>query len=488
MIKNMKEKNDGLNRRFYVNSLVINITWEFLSTVGSSVIVFVTSLLLARILIPKDFGIYGYIQIILSLSLLVLDVGIGHTVVRTQKKRIEDTAFWFCTFLSLIFFFSVYLLAPYIALFFKEPNLRSLLRVASLSFLLTPYSSIQNAIEVKNMRFKKSFLYNISFVLGSSISTILMALNGFGVWSFILGYLIGYICKTIITLIYGSWHPSLNLKREDLKEISRFTGYFTFHDIVSWLTTYLDDLLVGRFLGASALGYYRVGFELGRTPASIVAGPLNKVFFSFYSKLQKKRELLINFYLLSLRILLTVLLPIGILLLIFAEEIIIFLLGYKWLKAAVVVRFIAIYGIFAGIGGNITLLLRSVGKPELTFKLQLFRAPILISAYLYTAPKGLLAISIAHAVIISGSIFIYILLAFKVIEINYTSFSYLLKPMMNVLILSFLMIGSKVVFTLYLPSYWLLFFIIIILLGGYFSIVVLKEKETFAHINRIMHQ
>ncbi len=408
----------SLESKLSQNSIFGNVLWEFFSTGLARTIGFLTFIILAKLLGPEDFGLFACVQIVLSFAVLVQDVGINQTVIKSRDKDIADSAFFVNLIFGITIYFVVFFFSPYISDFFNKDQLTNILRVATISFFFVPYISIQNALLAKELRFKEASLFNTIYVLSSSVFSIILAVSGKGVWSFIYGHIIGCLIETLVMIRYAQWKPTIRFDRRHIKELLMYGGSITINDIVSWITSSFDDLLVGRFLGTASLGLYRVGFNIGRFPSETIAGAINKVYYSVFSRLQNNKDELKSSYLTSLKYLALVLLPAGISIIIFSEDIVTGLLGVKWKGAVIVIQLISVYGILAGFGGNATLVLRATGKAGLTMKIQMLRAPVLILAYLYSAPRGLFAISLSHAVIIALFIPVYIYITMKEIDIN----------------------------------------------------------------------
>jgi len=298
------------------------------------------------------------------------------------------------------------------------------------------------------MRFKEASLYNTVSVFSSSLFSVIFAIYGMGVWSFIYGQIIGQMFQTFVMAYYSRWMPKIRFNKKHARELLMYGSLITIHDVVSWITSTFDNLVVGKFLGTSFLGIYKVGFDIGSFPAVMIAGSMNKVFYSIFGRLQNDKEELKSFYLKSLKYLSLVMFPIGASLIIFSDEIVIGLMGNKWKDAIIVVKIIAIYGILAGFGGNATLFLRAIGRANITTTIQMVRAPILIVAFLYCAPKGLFAISLSHAVMIVLVIPLYLFITMRAVGIKPSEgLQIFIKPMIAFAVFILTALASKHIFS-----------------------------------------
>jgi teichuronic acid exporter len=185
------------------SNIFTNFLWEFFSTGFAKTIGFISFIILARYLIPDEFGLFAFVQIILSFVVLLLDLGITQTIIKSRDSDIANSAFIINLFFAVVFFFILFFLSPLIAAFFNKRQLASILRIAAISFFFIPFISIQNAILVKEMRFKEASLYNTVNVAGSSVFSVIFAIYGMGVWSFIYGQIIGQMIQTFVMAYYS---------------------------------------------------------------------------------------------------------------------------------------------------------------------------------------------------------------------------------------------------------------------------------------------
>lgn len=372
--------------------------WVFLSTILSKSFQFLTTIILARLLLPADFGIIAISQIIIGIVSLFQDMGMTQALIQ-KKENIEesaDTVFLFNIFWSMILYTAVFFAAPYISGFFKNNQAAIILRVLCLSFLFQPFNIISNALMKKEFYFKRLFNITLWPIILSSLASIILAYFGFGVWSLVLGILTGNFLITVLGWLGISWRPAFKFNMEIAKDMLNFGGAISMQNVIIWFENTFDDILVGRWLGTPLLGVYRLGFNIAVIPATQIAGPINDVVYSTFVKLQDNKAELKRFFLYIIKYISLVTFPIGVFLFTSAEIFIMTFLGDKWSEAVPVVQFVSVYGTIGSITFVIPTLTRAIGRHDIYLRYLIVFLFVMTPLYIYAVPYGLKAISAVH--------------------------------------------------------------------------------------------
>lgn len=372
--------------------------WVFFSTLLSKSFQFLTTIILARLLLPADFGIIAIAQIITGVVSLFQDMGLTQALIQ-KKEDIEesaDTVFLFNIFWSLILYIAVFIAAPYISAFFKNNEAAAVLRVLCLSFLFLPFNIISNAFIKKGFHFKRLFNITLWPIMLSGLVSIFFAYLDFGVWALVFGILTGNLLNTILGWLSISWRPAFKFNMGTAKNMLNFGGAISIQNVMIWFENTFDDILVGRWLGTPLLGVYRLGFNIAIIPASQIAGPINDVVYSTFVRLQDNKAELKRFFLYIIKYISLITFPIGAFLFTTAPIFITTLLGSKWNDAVPVVRFVSVYGIIGSITFLIPTLCKAAGRPGIYLRYLIMLLAIIVPLYIYAVPYGLKAISIVH--------------------------------------------------------------------------------------------
>jgi PST family polysaccharide transporter len=313
---------------------------EFLVRFGSSII-------LARILFPEDFGLMGLAMIIVQFARRLASFGFNMALV--QRKDVEDihfdTTFWFNFLLFSSVTFIIFISAPYIASFFDNESLINILRVIGFDFILRAFISVPRAILIKKMDFKRVSKIQTFGSAAQMVTPIGFALAGYGVWSLVFGTLIGSFVESLLALLSARWFPKLKFKFQALKEIFSFGMWVNITTYFNYFIKNVDYFFIGKFLGATPLGYYERAFNLMNLPRKRIQQTVNDVLFSAFSKIQDDNKRILNVFLKVTTYISILSYPLMIGLFFAAPALITVLYGSKWTDTIYPFRVMCISGL-----------------------------------------------------------------------------------------------------------------------------------------------
>ena len=454
--------------------------WVFLSTILSKTFQFITTIILARLLLPADFGIIAISQIIMGVVSLFQDVGMTQALMQRKGdlKESADTVFIFNIFWSLILYIAIFITAPYLSSFFKNNEAAIVLRVLCLSFLFQPFNIISNAFIKKEFYFKRLFNITLWPIILSSLASIVLASLGFGVWALVLGILMGNLLITVLGWLSISWRPAFKFNKMIAKDMLNLGGAISIQNIIIWFENTFDDILVGRRLGTSLLGVYRLGFSIAVMPATQIAGPINDVVYSIFVRLQDDKKELKRFFLYIIKYVSLITFPIGAFLFATAPIFITTVLGEKWREAIPVVQFVSVYGTIGSITFVIPTLCRAVGRPKLFLKYLIILLIVIVPVFAYAVPYGLKAISFVHFVMAILFLPYNLSIGMHLLDIRPTEIINSLK--MSIIIS--VVLGVFIYIAVCLLQFSLLINLLIIIISSallYAALIYLVSKDTF---------
>lgn len=248
----------------------------------------VIRLILARLLVPADFGLVAMAMVFLSLTPLVTDLGVGNALTQRQEltEAHRSTAFWLTLAVALVLFIAFVVTAPWVGLFFREPMVVPIVRVLALSFLLGAPESIYAALLRRRFRFKILGLRRIVATAIGGACGIAAALWGLGVWALVLHTLVSTILGSALLAWQARWLPRLTFSRQAARELWGFGRWVTGSRLLNHANRTADNLLVGRFLGSTALGLYSFSYQAVLLPLTYVARPIASVSFPSFAVMQ----------------------------------------------------------------------------------------------------------------------------------------------------------------------------------------------------------
>lgn len=372
--------------------------WTVFSNVCSQLVTFSATIVLARLLTPGDFGIVAISSVFIGVVILFQDLGMGAAII--QRQNIDDD------YLSTSFFVSIMagvalaaLLAatsPFIAAFYKEPVLRDILLVSSLGFVLSPFTSIHTSILSKRLEFKKLSLVNLGNHALSGLISVVLALLGYGVWSMVLGKILSQPVLIPIVWSVVKWRPRARLVRKCFTDLFGFSSNLLGFNILNFFARNLDNLIIGKYLGAQALGYYSVAYNLMLKPLQLISWSMGKVLFPVFSSIQDDRERTRAVYLKVVRSISLITFPMMTGLFMVSEEFILSVYGGRWEPAILPLKLLCIVGAVQSIGTTGGIIFNSQGRPDLTLKLGVFSSALVVVAFMVGIKWGLLGLITAY--------------------------------------------------------------------------------------------
>ena len=386
------------------------VVWNSIGLVINNGLDIIVKLILARLLLPKDFGIIGFAVIFMGMIKVFSDMGMSSALIQRKDEDLKpidyDTAFWagiaWGIFLAAVLTFAV---APIATSFFNEPLLSSIIPVLSISFILKPLTMVHIVNITREMDFKKIVLpQNISRITAAVIAVI-MALTGFGVWSLVFQRVLTNFFLVFIYTFISPWRPRMRYSYVSLKKIFSFGVYTTGTQIFNYLTHNIDYLLIGKMLGAQPLGVYTLAYNLTYVVRGQIMDVINKVFFPVYSKIQDDLITIKRYYFKVIKYNCIITYPIMMGLILLAKPFVLIGLGEKWIDAVVPIQLMAGAGMVHLLTISNTTLLRGIGRPRLEMIMSIIKTlfvtvPFIILGVIYYGINGAAAGLLAAKIVI----------------------------------------------------------------------------------------
>ncbi len=357
---------------------VFGMMWSAVGKVGTLAINFLSNLVLARILMPEDFGAIAMLAIFLAVSSIFIQGGLGTALI--QKKNPDrldySTVFYWNLAFSLLFYLILYVAAPFIADFYELPLVKPLLRVQSLVLIIQSFSIVQVTQLMKQMNFKALAIRNMASAFAGTLIAIPMALRGFGAWSLVASAITAAIVNVLLLWKMSSWRPTWEFSLESLKNLFSFGGLMLLSSLVETLYTNLQGLIIGKRFSANDLGYFSQAKKLEEVPVTGLASIVNDVTFPAFSTLQDDRTRLLEGMRKSTKALTFLNFPMMILLIIIAQPLITLLYGSKWETATPYFQILCVSGLIYAVNALNTNVIKSLGKGKIYFVIQIIKRSI----------------------------------------------------------------------------------------------------------------
>jgi len=360
------------------------------SFIISKGLVYLSTLALARLLAPRDFGLVGYA--LLSISLLDVMKDLGVTTALTYRQDVGDDeagdAFTLNVASGLAFCVLCWLLGPLAAAFFHDPRVTTLTRALGLSFILYGLGGVHGALLQKRLRFGRGFLPDLVQGAVKGAVSIGLALHGLGYWSLVWGHLAGVAAMTGANWLLLPWRPRLGLHRASTRRLLGYGLQITLISVLGVIIYNGDYLIVGRVLGSAALGLYTLAYSIPQMLTLSLSIALSRVFFPAYAAIQGDRAGLRQGYLTVLRYSALVLAPLGLGLYVAAPAFVHALYRPAWWATVPALQALALYATIYAVGWNAGDIYKATGRPDIQWKLDIVHLAVLLPALLVGALHG----------------------------------------------------------------------------------------------------
>lgn len=349
--------------------------WVGASSIGIAVLMFCRGIVLARLLSPDVFGLMAIALMATRFIEIFTETGFGAALIHRQQAFDEarDTAFTMMFLRGLGLSVLSVLIAPWVARFYEEPALASIVAVAGLSFILSGFQNLNTVALQKELDQKRLTYLELTGNLLRFVVTVGLAVWLRSVWALVYGQIAGAAIGTILSYLMVPGRPRLRFDRTIAVELYRYGRFITGLAIVVFLTRELDNALIGKLLGMEALGYYVVAYSLATLPSDYLSRFIAKVLFPMFSKLQAQPEALRAEYLRAMRVVTAFAVPVSVGMAVLAPDIVGVLYGGRWSEAAAPLRVLCAFSGFRALWLLNGYLYNAIGKPHIDFYMNLGR-------------------------------------------------------------------------------------------------------------------
>lgn len=374
-----------------------------LAAQGANFVLRVGSLMvLARLLVPADFGLVGMVTAITGVLQLFRDFGLSAAAIQrpTVTEEQISTLFWINMLVGALLGFLCVGLAPAVAAFYHEPRLVAVTSVLGAGFLFNAAGIQHGAILQRQLRFSALGVINTIAWTAAVAVGVIGAIAGFGYWALVAMTVTVPLAVTIGCWAATGWVPRLPHKRVGIRSMMRFGGALTLNGVVGYVASNFDKILIGRFWGAEAIGIYGRAYQLSNIPTSNLNSAAGDVAFSVLSRLQDNPTRFRSYFLKGYSLVLALTIPATVGCALFADDLISVVLGRKWTAVVPILRLLAPTILVSATVGPMWWLLMSLGMIRRIVKLGLLYAPVMIMGYVIGLPYGPKGVAFAYSCVL----------------------------------------------------------------------------------------
>lgn len=384
------------------NNIVSNFIWRFAERCGAQLVSFVVSIVLARILAPEDYGTIALVTVFTAILQVFVDSGLGTALI--QKKDADDldfsSVFYFNFSICLVLYAVMFIVAPYIAIFYEDMTLTSVIRVLSLTIVISGVKGIQQAYVSRNMLFKRFFFSTIGGTIFSAFLGIGLAFSGCGVWALVAQQLSNTMIDTLILWITVKWKPKKEFSWKRLRTLFSYGWKLLVSSLLDTVYNNLRNLIIGKMYSSADLAYYNQGDKFPKIIVTNINTSIDSVLLPTMSNEQDDRNRIKSMTRRAIKTSIYVMAPLMMGLAFCAESIVELVLTDKWLPCVPFLRLFCITYMFWPIHTANLNAIKAMGRSDCFLKIEIVKKIVGLFFLLSSMWFGVMAI--AYSLLLSS--------------------------------------------------------------------------------------
>lgn len=360
------------------NKIINSFIWKLLERFSSQAISLLVTILLARILLPIEFGIIAIIVVFIELANVIIDGGLCTALI--QKKGADDidfsTIMYFSLVLAGVLYLLLYILAPTIANFYDNTLLTPVLRILSINLFLNSFNAIQRAYISKHMLFDKLFYCSLVAIVVSGTTGIVMAYSGYGVWALVAQQITNQFVLSVIMWFTIKWRPLFVFSKERFKTLFDYGWKIFLSNLIIALYENVRSLIIGKMYHPSALAFFDRGKQFPNLIMTNINISLQTVLLPAFAEIQEQKELVRQMMKKSIELTNFCTLPLLVGLAVAAKPLVILLLTDKWIEAVPFIQIFSIAFMMMPIQSSNMSAIKALGYSNITLKIEIIKKVI----------------------------------------------------------------------------------------------------------------
>ena len=408
---------------------VNSVLWGSIERFSVMGINFILSIIVARLVLPADFGVIAMTTIFLGVSNVFIDSGFANALVRkTDRTEIDNsTVFYFNIGVGITIYVIIFFSAPLIASFYNIPILLEVMRMIGLVILWNSLSVVQQAILTAKLDFKSQAKISLISVSASGIIGVILAYYGLGVWALVAQIVSAALGRMLLLWLYVKWLPQWSFSVDSFKSMFSYGSKLLMSNLVVTIGSSINSLIWGKTFPADQLGYYNRSEQFVNFPLNSITAIFQKVTFPVYCLRKDNIPMLREFYLKTICAIAILIAPAMAILFLLSQDIIILLLTEKWAPAAVLMQILIFTFAWSPIFSINMNILSVLGYTKYVLNIEIVKMVLRIAVILLAAPYGLKLICYLLACVAFFNTFIYSYYINKAIQVNWrTQMSYII--------------------------------------------------------------
>lgn len=366
------------------------VIWSALERFSLQGVQFLVMIVMARVLLPKDYGLIGMTTVFVSLSSSLIDSGFSQALIRKIDRTEVDksTIFLFNVFVGFAVYLFFFTIAPYVAAFYGNPILISVIRWISLSSLINSFAVVQRAEFSVRIDFKSIAKASIIAAIISGLIGISLAYTGYGVWALVVQQISTALISTSVLWLLSTWRPTLVFSVKSFKELFKFGSNLLISGLLDTLYREIYPIIIGKLYSANSLGHYSRAKNFVDFPSASLTGILQRVTYPLLCEIQNEEERMEKVYRKIIRFSAYIMFPIVIGLASVSDSFVYLTIGPQWNFCGKLLCLLCFASVWYPINAINLNLLQVKGKSNIYLRLEIIKKTMYISILLITSPLG----------------------------------------------------------------------------------------------------
>ena len=380
--------------------------WVLLAFFAGRALGIATNLVLARLLSPDDFGLVGFSMIMIGAFTTLQDLGVPASIVYSKRTitTIGGTALTINVVAAGVLFAAAVMISPFLASIGGSDDIAPVAIVLAFGLIVSALGSVQRALLVKELAFRRKFIPDFVPLIASGITSITLAFLGFGAWSLVIGYLVKMGMSTLLLWSLSSIRPWPRFDWPVARELLSYGKHVSMTSVVGFVALNVDYFIVGHTFGTYDLGLYTLAFTISNLSAIAIGQTTQTVMFPAYARIRDNTDALLNTFGNTFTLVSVLSIASAIALFVAGPTFVPLVFGDKWQGIGPPLRVLAIYSCLRTIAMGFSPLYRAVGRPNLEFRLNLVRLVLMIPLMLYLTRYGL--VGVPFGFVIMAAVFV----------------------------------------------------------------------------------
>ncbi len=403
----------------YLKKAAIGITWLGAIRIILRGLGLFKTVIIARFLLPTQFGLFGIASIILGLIEILTETGVNVFLIQEKDKldKFVDTAWIVSVARGLIIAVLIAVSAPFVASFYKTPSATIVILLIAIVPLIRGFINPAEIKFQKDLEFSKEFFFRTAILIVDALVSVSIVISTHSPMGLVWGMVGGAITELVLSHLLIKPSPKIKFNKQIASDIISRGKWVTSFGIFDYLFTNADNLIVGKIFGIGALGLYDMGYSISILPATEVAGIVSKATFPIYVQISHEVDRLKKAFFKTAGLMLVLGVPVAVIFFLFPEFIIKIVLGNKWLSAAPVLKILALFGLIRAVTGSANAVFLSLKKQNLLALITFVNIFILLATiFPFTAGLGLTGAAYSALLASIISLFVTFYLALKILN------------------------------------------------------------------------